>query len=434
MRALVFIAALISLGAAGCGGEATPLETTAASAPSSSDHAAPEEAVRAASERAPLQHPPERDATPGDPLRGRELVAHFECARCHEGTGVPAIPTSKHCVRCHQEVHAGKLGGGSPDAARFREHVAHLRDVPSLADAGKRLRRAWIERYLLDPHDLRPALTMTMPRLAITKAEARDIATYLVPEEAPGDDAAALAGADMERGRALVEVSGCGSCHAFRGAPPIGGTPSASSKEDRSVVALAPDLRHARDRLRPSALVAWLLDPKALKPDAVMPRVPLSAEQARDIAAYLLQAPLASTDVEKAPERLPLLSRRVTYKEVEERVFSVTCRHCHSEPRTAIGDGGPGNGGGFGFRPRRLDLGSYRGIAAGFVDDQGERRSVFEPLPDGTPRLVAALIARHAEEARSPSPGLRGMPLGLPPLPLEDIQLVETWITQGRPQ
>jgi hypothetical protein len=26
------------------------------------------------------------------------------------------------------------------------------------------------------------------------------------------------------------------------------------------------------------------------------------------------------------------------------------------------------------------------------------------------------------------------MPLGLPPLPLEDIQLVESWIAQGRPQ
>jgi hypothetical protein len=43
-------------------------------------------------------------------------------------------------------------------------------------------------------------------------------------------------------------------------------------------------------------------------------------------------------------------------------------------------------------------------------------------------------MARYGEEAGTPNPNVRGMPLGLPPLPLEDIQLVETWIAQGRPQ
>jgi hypothetical protein len=68
------------------------------------------------------------------------------------------------------------------------------------------------------------------------------------------------------------------------------------------------------------------------------------------------------------------------------------------------------------------------------LDDRGERRSVFETLDDGTPRLVAALLARAAEEAGQPDPRVRGMPLGLPALPPEDIQLVETWIAQGRPR
>src|SRR5262245_34475128 len=124
MRALAFVAALIFLGAAGCGGEAAPLETTAASATSSPLHTGPEEAAGATQARAASPDLPEPDATPGDPSRGRELVARFECARCHEGTGAPAIPTNKHCVHCHQDIHAGKLGGGSPDAARYREHVA----------------------------------------------------------------------------------------------------------------------------------------------------------------------------------------------------------------------------------------------------------------------------------------------------------------------
>ena len=57
---------------------------------------------------------------------------------------------------------------------------------------------------------------------------------------------------------------------------------------------------------------------------------------------------------------------------------------------------------------------------------------MFGKTSDGTPRLVAALMARHAEVAGEPNPEVRGMPLGLPPLPIEDIQLVVTWIEQGR--
>jgi hypothetical protein len=68
-------------------------------------------------------------------------------------------------------------------------------------------------------------------------------------------------------------------------------------------------------------------------------------------------------------------------------------------------------------------------------DTPDGRRSVFAPVQDGTPRLVAHLWARHTEEAGRPVPGIRGMPLGLPALPPEDIQLVvESWIAQGRPR
>ena len=35
---------------------------------------------------------------------------------------------------------------------------------------------------------------------------------------------------------------------------------------------------------------------------------------------------------------------------------------------------------------------------------------------------------------RPGDPELRGMPLGLTPVPLEDIQLLDTWIAQGRPE
>jgi hypothetical protein len=175
-----------------------------------------------------------------------------------------------------------------------------------------------------------------------------------------------------------------------------------------------------------STIAAWIADPRG-----AMPRVGVSAADARALASYIVATPLAELPPRAATQRLPVLTRPVTFDEVEARVFRNVCWHCHAVPDFAHGDGGPGNSGGFGFAPRGLDVTSYAAISAGSLDDAGEPRSVFAPLPDGIPRLVAHLLARHTEEAGG---SVRGMPLGLPALPLEEIQLVDSWIAQGRPR
>jgi hypothetical protein len=186
--------------------------------------------------------------------------------------------------------------------------------------------------------------------------------------------------------------------------------------------------------VRPDALIAWLRDPSSLLSHTLMPNLGLTAREASDVAAYLVEAELAPVHAAPAPIRLPELQQRVSFSDVMDRVLGKTCRHCHGNPDAALGDGGPGNTGGFGFKPRRLDLSSYSGVASGLLDAQGERHSVFETLADGTPRLVAALLARHDEVAGRPRGDVRGMPLGLPPLPPEEIQLVASWVAQGRPR
>jgi len=160
---------------------------------------------------------------------------------------------------------------------------------------------------------------------------------------------------------------------------------------------LAPDLANARVRNAAVALVAWLKDPVAMKHDSAMPKIPRSATpRCGDIAGYLLTAELGPGPHKPRAVRLPLLTRKVTFKEVDEKVFHRTCWHCHSEPDYAIGDGGPGNSGGFGFKPRGLNLSAYEGIAAGFVDDKNERQSVFAKDAEG----VAAPRARDAGTSR----------------------------------
>lgn len=145
-----------------------------------------------------------------------------------------------------------------------------------------------------------------------------------------------------------------------------------------------------------------------------------SDRESRKVAATT--NPVAMTSAPRALEAEPPPQRRARRQ----------ARRSAAGP--ALGDGGPGNSGGFGFPARHLDLSSYRRVASGLVDAQGERQSLFTPSEGGAPLLVAALLARKEEEAGRPRPGLRGMPLGLPSLTLEQIQLVDTWIAQGRPQ
>lgn len=62
-----------------------------------------------------------------------------------------------------------------------------------------------------------------------------------------------------------------------------------------------------------------------------------------------------------------------------------------------------------------------------------QRRSMFTPAANGLPMLLAVLLARQHEEAGESS-DLIGMPLGLPSMSPKQIQLVESWIEQGRPR
>jgi cytochrome c2 len=390
----------------------------------------PNVTAASAASQAPLASAAPKPEPRGDAARGKELVATFECQRCHDGIAdVAPIKLESHCTHCHQAILDGRFAD-KPDHPRWRKNVAHLVAAPSLNGLDKRMRYEWLVGFLLEPHDLRPALEQSMPRLKLERVQARDIATYLMgsgPVSAPE-----VATGDAKRGAKLMQDKGCGDCHRMGGSQVFADKSVPNERETRVAVMLAPDLRHARERLDPGALIAWLLDPQSVKPGTPMPKMPMSDSEAQDIAAYVLTSELTAPPPAELPAVPKPLDREVTFAEVAERVLDKTCRHCHGNPDVAVGDGGPGNTGGFGFKGRGLELTSYERVMAGFLDDQGERQSVFIPTRDGTPRLVAAMMARYAEEAGKPNAEVRGMPLGLPPVPLDDIKLVVTWIAQGR--
>ncbi len=91
------------------------------------------------------------------------------------------------------------------------------------------------------------------------------------------------------------------------------------------------------------------------------------------------------------------------------------------------------------FAPGGLDLSSYSAIARA----RFHGASVTTSTDGSVPRLVQALQERRHEAAAEGNASdvepvsddpLRGMPLGLPPLSPEEIQLVASWLAQGLPR
>jgi mono/diheme cytochrome c family protein len=349
------------------------------------------------------------------------LLATFECNRCHDGVGTPA-KLEKHCVRCHGAIIEGSWNAPKEMMDAWRPNLISFAAVPSLEDLSG-FRREWVASFLMEPHDLRPNLRGMMPRLPIDEAQARELAAHLVKDDRsepiPNFDRAVI-----RRGRALFESLQCGSCHAYSGVL----APKTAPVEMTEAMRLAPDLRHTRERLQPSYVRTLLV-----KPRSKMPVYNLEDEEVGALAAFLLAEPLQPIDETPVPSRLPLLARPVSFAEVKTEIFEKACMHCHANPDKSFNDGGPGNTGGFGYKGRGLSFMSYREAQSGSIGDDGERRSVFAKQGD-TPKVIAHLMARYEEVRGREVPETLGMPMGLPPLSLEQIQLLESWIAQGRPQ
>lgn len=278
--------------------------------------------------------------------------------------------------------------------------------IPSLQNVETRFRRDWFVEFVQNPHDLRPRLQETMPRLNISLADAEALADELGLKN---DATVTAMKADIGRGRALFNDRQCLSCHDFGAL-----TTKSGALVSGDVPKLAPNLSFARHRFRRDALIAWLDDPRAMKNDTLMPDL-LTKAEAIDVAAFLIQEPLIEAAGLPKPVFLPLLNRDVDFDEVNDKVFSKICIHCHGDQENtfADGDGGPGNTGGFGFPAKNIDF-STEDRALGAV-----------------PRIVSNLKARHNEVRGVVDPNVRGMPLGLPPLSPIDIQLIETWVSQN---
>jgi mono/diheme cytochrome c family protein len=335
---------------------------------------------------------------------------------------------------------------------RYQRNIVHLMKVPDLTGLGKRVRADWIASYLTQPHDLRPLLEESMVRHALDPKEVRDVARYFAAVADAPDPwadgyvaAAAPAKPDNDRlakGRTLFANKGCVGCHVYGNVKT--GIDAKTLEAGKSLSLLAPNLRFTKDRTRPEVLVDWIMDPKKLMPSTTMTAMGVTREEAEVLRDYLFHEDpaLAAAPAVKEPEAPKPLDRAVTYEEMKEKVLGKVCVHCHMNDYEK--DPGPGNLGGLGYKGVKLRMRTYETLVSGADDGKGARYSVLVPKKGETvPPIVQALLRRRAESARDaiaafqdhelpnfPS-GPPGMPLGLPAMTDDEIQVLVTWIAQG---
>lgn len=98
----------------------------------------------------------------------------------------------------------------------------------------------------------------------------------------PPDETHHMPVAKPEQGLKVIAAAGCGSCHQVPGlAWPRGALgPALDGFAERTMIA-------GKLPNRPDMLAAYVRNAPALVPGAAMPAMPISEEQARDVAAYL---------------------------------------------------------------------------------------------------------------------------------------------------
>ncbi len=89
-------------------------------------------------------------------------------------------------------------------------------------------------------------------------------------------------GGDPARGRDLVEMYGCGSCHVVPrvlGADATVGPPLKGFARRAVIAGEVPNT--------PENLERWIRNPRAIEPNTAMPPMGVTAQEARDLAAFL---------------------------------------------------------------------------------------------------------------------------------------------------
>ena len=172
---------------------------------------------------------------------GEKLVNKFNCYGCHQIDGMRGEILSMY----EDDINEGP---------------------PRLVGQGHRVQTDWFYHFLENVNPIRPWLNVRMPSFSLTPEERNTIVagfqakdgqqTFVELNANLNTSLAWESNAEREEARRLFDALACTSCH----------TQGFNNEEP-----LAPDLRIAKRKLRPSWIQKWLNNPQALYPETTMP-------------------------------------------------------------------------------------------------------------------------------------------------------------------
>jgi cytochrome c551/c552 len=146
---------------------------------------------------------------------------------------------------------------------------------PPLVGEGRKVQSAWLHKFLLNPHPIRPPAVLRMPKFNFHSSEAAALVNYFAAVDGaesyvydPRLDVGSLAETERRHPGHLDDAlkivrnnNYCIKCHLLGDEMPVGA----------SIKALAPQLANVHERLRPDYVHNWIANPKRFLPYTGMP-------------------------------------------------------------------------------------------------------------------------------------------------------------------
>ena len=217
-----------------------------------------------------------------------------------------------NCTRCHQ---------AEGDAAQRLAATTG----PTLEAVGDRVRPDYLRRWLAAPHEVKPGTKMPDALAGLSAAERPKVVEALTHYLASlhGKDDAKTQPGSAERGRHLFHQIGCIACHA----PDKDFVPETAPGVQVPKVELpSVPLGQLGEKYTVASLQRFLLDPLSVRPGARMPQIPMAAEEAADLAAYLT----GLTGDAASPQ--PFQPDAALVAQGREHFTTLGCAACHSAP------------------------------------------------------------------------------------------------------
>lgn len=253
----------------------------------------------------------------------------FGCTVCHGGDGrstdfkradhgpdgddphltmLPAELLNVACKGCHGDSAAARSGliqGVSEGRAFYRlgcvnchAGEAPVKPAPSLEGLAGKVRRPWLNTWLVEPAGGHPRLASAAasdPRQLAIEAHAVTAFLWGSSPETPWPTPPS---ASPEAGQRLFDSLGCRACHAMEPAVLSVAAPPAAAP-------IGPSLSGSSGKLRSGWLFAWLQDPKAIDPKTTMPNLRLSSNESASLTAFLMAGDGQVPDGDLAEETRP---------------------------------------------------------------------------------------------------------------------------------